>query len=197
MKRCSPWQVPRNQHRCCSPRVRCTPRGPDTVPCSSNPFLILLLRFLRPPVNPNFSKIKKKKRAIKLTIWTVDNLTKSSHHHCKWVRWKTHWKMISGTHNKWSTFYYTSGEIIINCMKMEAVEAKIKEKCFQILVAWAVVRTGWWCCRYGEHRTWTWSCRNLIYPIASCSTDAVSVCIWLFSFQFPITNKHHSNFINS
>lgn len=56
-------------------------------------------------------KLKRKKRAIKLTIWTVDNLTKSSHHHCKWVKWKTHWEMISGTHNKWSTFYYASGEI--------------------------------------------------------------------------------------
>lgn len=132
MKRCSPWQVPRNQHRCCSPRVRCTPRGPDTVPCSSNPFLILLLRFLRPPVNPNFSKIKKKKRAIKLTIWTVDNLTKSSHHHCKWVWWKTHWEMISGTHNKWSTFYYTSGEIYNKLHENGSSGRKNKGKMFPI-----------------------------------------------------------------
>lgn len=130
MKRCYPWQVPRNQHRCCSPRVRCTPRGPDTVPCSSNPFLILLLRFLRPPVNPNFSKIKKKKRAIKLTIWTVDNLTKSSHHHCKWVKWKTHWEMISGTHNKWSTFYYASGEIYNQLHENGSSGSKNKGKMF-------------------------------------------------------------------
>ena len=30
--------------------------------------------------------------------------------------------------------------------------------------------------RKGEHRSWTWSCKNLMYPMASWRTDAVSVC---------------------
>ena len=33
------WQVTRNQHRWCSPRVLCIPPGPGKVPCSSSPSL--------------------------------------------------------------------------------------------------------------------------------------------------------------
>lgn len=42
-------QVTKNQHRCCSPRVRCIPQGSGTDPYSSSPSSLPLPCFLLPP----------------------------------------------------------------------------------------------------------------------------------------------------